>query len=102
MTRLKISHLRTHLREAIERVKGGEEIEIVQNGVPVAVLVHPDRLRPRVVTPNTRAAEALMAEYQAAKERIRREGLKLPEQGLSPERAEELVQDIYRQRQAGK
>jgi prevent-host-death family protein len=64
MVRLNITHLRTHLREAIEQVRAGEDIEIVQNGVVVAALVGPERLRPRIVTPNTRAAEALVTQMR--------------------------------------
>lgn len=101
MTRLSITQLRQNLREAVEQVKAGEEIEIVQNGVVVAALVHPERLRPRVVTPNTVAAHALTAQLEAARSRVRQGGLKLSGEGIRPERAEELVQDVYRQRAEG-
>ncbi|BDP41463.1 hypothetical protein DAETH_14320 [Deinococcus aetherius] len=98
MTRLNISQLRQNLREAVEQVKAGEEIEVVQNGVVVAALVHPERLRSRVVTPNTVAVNALSAQLEAARNRVRQNGLRLSGEGIRPERAEELVQDVDRQR----
>jgi len=51
MTRLTITHVRTHLREVIEQMRVGEDIKIIQKRVPVAVPTHLQRLPPRVVTP---------------------------------------------------
>ncbi|WP_343216485.1 type II toxin-antitoxin system prevent-host-death family antitoxin [Deinococcus aestuarii] len=96
-----MSQLRQNLREAVEQVKAGKEIEIVQNGVIVAALVHPERLRPRVMTPNIAAADALAVQLEAARNRVRRDGLKLCSEGTHPERAEELIQDVDQQRVAG-
>lgn len=102
MTRLNISHVRTHLREVIEQVQSGEDVEIVQNGLAVAVLVHPDRLRPRVVTPNTLRARELAAQLEATRASVAA-GQPLPPLGtIKAERAEELAHDLDRQRQEGK
>ena len=102
MTRLNISHVRTHLREVIEQVRAGEDVEIIQNGLPVAVLVHPDRLRPRVVTPNTLRARELASQLEAARACVAA-GQPLPPLGtIRAERAEELARERGRERQEGK
>ncbi|AFZ67470.1 type II toxin-antitoxin system Phd/YefM family antitoxin [Deinococcus peraridilitoris] len=94
MTQLTASEVRTHLRQVLERVQQGEEIEITQNGRVVATLVHPERLHRRVHTPNTAAAQQLLAGLRAD-----REGVPPPDTtSLSADYAEELVQDIRRQR----
>lgn len=83
------------MRQAIEKVKAGEEVEITQNGEVVAVWVHPSRRRPMVRTPSTVAAERLHEEL----ERLRREKPPLDEAtGLSVERTQELVDAIRAQR----
>lgn len=93
MTRLNITHVRTHLREVIEQVQAGEDIEIVQNGVAVAVITHPERLCPRVVTPNVLKAQELAA--QLAEARARLEAGESPALGtLTPERAAEYLQEL--------
>lgn len=99
MTQLNITDLRTHLRKAIEQVRAGEDIEIVQNGVVVAALVSPERLRPRIVTPNTRRAEALIKEMQAHRQMI----LANPEEPLGTLSAESvtgLLEELSRHREA--
>lgn len=93
MTRLNITHVRTHLREVIEQVQAGEDIEIIQNGVPVAVITHPERLRPRVVTPNTIKAQELAAQMAEARSRLEA-GKSVPLATLTPERAEEYLQEL--------
>jgi antitoxin (DNA-binding transcriptional repressor) of toxin-antitoxin stability system len=100
MTRLNITHVRTHLREVIEQVQAGEDIEIVQNGVSVAVITHPQRLRPRVVTLNTIKAQELAAQMAEARARLQA-GEPLSPEGLSPERAEEYLQELRWHREEG-
>lgn len=78
------------MRQAIEKVKAGEEVEITQNGEVVAVWVHPSRRRPMVRTPSTVAAERLHEEL----ERSRRTKPPLASPGISAERAEELIREI--------
>lgn len=97
MERMTVSQARAQMREAIEKVKAGEEIEITQNGEVVAVWVHPSRRRPMVRTPSTVAAEKL----HEALERARRERRPLATPGLSAERAEELVRQIRAERDEG-
>ena len=94
MLTLSVTEARARLREALERVKDGEEIKLSQNGQVVAVLVHPDKLRARVRTPNTLAAEDRLEALRA----LRGAPLKRPRQGLSPERAEALVQALHEDR----
>ena len=86
-----VTEARARLREALERVKAGEEVELSQNGQVIAVLVHPDKLRPRVRTANTIAAEALLLSLeQARNQRVTA--------SLSAEAAQDLVSEVRRQR----
>jgi prevent-host-death family protein len=57
MLTMTVTEARARLREALERVRNGEDIELSQNGQVVAVIVHPDKLRTPVRTPNTLAAQ---------------------------------------------
>lgn len=84
------------MKDVIERVKRGEEIEITQNGEVVAAMLHPSKLKVRIRTPNTVAAEKLMAEMRRMKDEP------LPEfgEGMSLERAEEMIQKIRAERDA--
>ena len=102
MTQLNITDLRTHLRKAIEQVRAGEDIEIVQNGVVVAALVSPERLRPRIVTPNTRAAEALVKEMRQQRAALLASEAPLPPLGtLSPQQAASLLEEVKWHREHG-
>lgn len=82
------------MREAIEKVKAGEEVEITQNGEVVAVWVHPSRRRPMVRTPSTVAAERLHEELES----LRKERRPLATPGISAQRAQELVDAIRAER----
>jgi prevent-host-death family protein len=102
MTQLNITDLRTHLRRAIEQVRAGEDIEIVQNGVVVAALVSPERLRPRIVTPNTRAAEALVKEMRKQRAALLASEAPLPPLGtLSLQQAASLLEEVKWHREHG-
>lgn len=90
MTTLTVTEVRAHLKDVIERVKRGEEVHITQNGEVVAVWLHPTRVRQRVRTPHTVAADELAEELEA----LRRARPRLPEPGLSAAYAEALVGEI--------
>jgi prevent-host-death family protein len=90
MAKVTVSQLRAHMREALERVGRGEELEVTQHGQVVAVLVHPAKRRPIVRTPSTIAAKKLHEEL----ERLRRNPPPLPSPGISREFAEELIVEI--------
>ena len=94
MTTISVSEMRSNLREVLERVKQGEEVHVTQNGEIVAALLHPDRLKWRVRTPHTLAAERLLAEFD--------EPLPLPEASLSRDEGEALVERIRRERDEGR
>jgi prevent-host-death family protein len=93
--RVSVSEARGKLPELLARVGEGEEVTLTRHGVPVAVLVRPDALR-------ARRAEAL---FQKAEElhtmMIEARGKPLSPRGvLSAERAEELIAEIRRDRDA--
>lgn len=88
-----VTELRSQLKGVLERVKRGEEFAITQNDEVVAALLHPSKLRLRVRTPNTVAAEGLLAEM----ERFRRNP-PLLESALSPDYAEALVRQVREER----
>jgi len=84
------------MREALERVKQGEEIEITQNGEVVAVWLHPEKVRRRIRTPNTVAAQKLLEDLERGRENPERG------EGLSAERAEALVRALRAERDGDK
>jgi antitoxin (DNA-binding transcriptional repressor) of toxin-antitoxin stability system len=88
MAIMTVSEARASLPELLTRVEAGEEVTITRHGRPVAVLVRPDVLRPRaaaVIEEAARLHETLMA--------ARDEELSV-EPGLTPEWAEELINEI--------
>lgn len=97
MARLTVTEARAQMREAIEKVKAGEEVEITQNGEVVAVWVHPSTRRPVVRTPATVAAARLHDEL----ERARKSPLPTIKAGLNVERAEAWVREIRADRDRG-
>jgi antitoxin (DNA-binding transcriptional repressor) of toxin-antitoxin stability system len=83
-----VSEARASLPELLTRVEAGEEVTITRHGRPVAVVVRPDVLRPRatvVIEEAARLHEMLMA--------ARDDDLSAGP-GLTPERAEELINEI--------
>jgi antitoxin (DNA-binding transcriptional repressor) of toxin-antitoxin stability system len=85
---LTVSQARASLPELLTRVEEGEEVTITRHGRAVAVLVRPDVLRARahVVIEDALRIHELLAGAAAAA---------LPsEQGLTEERAEELIAGI--------
>jgi antitoxin (DNA-binding transcriptional repressor) of toxin-antitoxin stability system len=85
---LTVSQARASLPELLTRVEEGEEVTITRHGRAVAVLVRPDVLRARahVVIDDAVRIHELLAGAGAA-------GLPA-EQGISEERAEELIAEI--------
>jgi prevent-host-death family protein len=93
MLNVTVTEARARMREVLEHVKAGEEVEFSQNGQVVAVLVHPSRLRRPIRTPNTLASEQLMANFN----RLKKEK---PQQShnLQPGRADQLVKELRLER----
>lgn len=92
--RMTVSQARAQMREALDKVKAGEEVEITQNGEVVAVWVHPSTRKPIVRTANTLTAERL----HETLERTRRERPLVATPGISAKRAEELVEALRDER----
>lgn len=82
------------MREALERVKRGEEIQLTQNGEVVAVWLHPSKLRQRVRTPHTLAAERLREQLEQDRRNPPQRG-----DGITAERAEEMIRDVRAERE---
>lgn len=106
MAMMTISEARAALPEVLDRVAGGEEVTITRHGRPVAVVVRPDILWSRRVGGALGDAERiheLLAE--AANAPLPAEtgpaAASLPEEdGLTAERAEELIAAIRAGRDA--
>ena len=92
---MNVSEARSSMRETLQRVKDGEEIELTQNGEVVAVWIHPSKLRTRIRTENTIAAEKLLASLNSPAAQD------LPEPVLSAEEADKWVGEIRHDRDAG-
>jgi prevent-host-death family protein len=88
MVTLNVSQARASLPELLTRVEDGEEVTITRHGRPVAVLVRPDSVRSRanVIIEDAGRVHDLLAAAAASD---------LPtDQGLTRERAEELISEI--------
>ncbi|MGB3412471.1 MAG: type II toxin-antitoxin system Phd/YefM family antitoxin [Microthrixaceae bacterium] len=89
MTSINVSAAPAELPKLIDAVIRGEEVTLTRHGMPVAVLVRPDRLR-------SRRAEAALADA-AEIGRLVATGRTQPLSnggGLAPGRADELVAEI--------
>jgi prevent-host-death family protein len=93
MLNVTVTEARARMREVLEHVKAGEEVEFSQNGQVVAVLVHPSRLRRPTRTPNTLASEQLMANFN----RLKQEKLQSPA-SLKTGRADKPVKELRLER----
>jgi prevent-host-death family protein len=93
MLSVTVTQARARMREVLAHVKAGEEVEFSQNGQVVAVLVHPSRLHRPTRTPNTLAAEQLMATFNRLKQ-------DKPQRlnSLQPGRSDELVKELQLER----
>ena len=94
MTTVSVSELRANLKTVLESVKRGEEVRVTQNGEVVAAVLHPDALQWRVKTPNTLAAERLLATFDVPTE--------LPEPTLSRAEGDAFVTELRQARDAGR
>lgn len=92
---MNVSEARSSMREALQRVKDGEEIELTQNGEVVAIWIHPSKLRTRIRTENTIAAEKLLTTLNSPASKD------LPEPVLSTEEADKWIEEIRKDRDTG-
>lgn len=90
-----ITEARASLPAVLDRVIEGDEITITRNGRPVAVMIHPDRLRHR-------RAASIFEEAQRLRERVEAAGRRplSDMKGLAPGRADELVAQLRADRDA--
>jgi prevent-host-death family protein len=95
MATMTASEARAALPEVLNRVEEGEEVVITRHGHAVAVVVRPDLLRSRRVTP-TAANAARIRELLS----LARATELPPAPGLTAERAEQLIAEIRASRQA--
>lgn len=93
MTTVSASEARQTLPAQLDRVEAGEQVRITRHGRVVAVLVSPDALRSPRAAAAWAAADAIGARLEAARRRPLTPG-------ISVERADELVQEVYADRQA--
>lgn len=93
MLNVTVTEARARLREVLEHVKAGEEVEFSQNGQVVAVLVHPSRLRRSTRTPNTLASEQLMASLNRLKQEKTQSSA-----SLKTGRADKVVEELRLER----
>lgn len=91
---MSVSEARAALPRVLDLVIGGEEITITRHGQPVAVVVRPDALRARRAGDLLDDADAL---HQLLASHRRRP---LPEHGIDEARAQELLAELGRSRQA--
>ena len=93
-----VTEARARLREALEHVKEGQEVELSQNGQVIAVIVHPSKLHSRVRTTNTLAADAFLENLKRAKAENAGTQRRTIKPVLSAERGADLEQDLRQQR----
>lgn len=93
MATIGVTELRANLRDVLDRVKRGEEVIVTQNDEVVAAMLHPSKLRMRIRTPNTEAADALLERLRAASRTGGERG-----DGMTPERTESMIRDLSGER----
>jgi prevent-host-death family protein len=93
MTTISVSEARAHLPDLLTQVSGEQEITITRHGLAVAVLIAPEPLRRRKNLQLVREAAALRDLVDAA-----RSALISPVEAMTPQRAEELIEDLRRGR----
>lgn len=83
-----VSEARAALPSILDRVSAGDEVTITRHGRAVAVVVRPDSLRARRIG-------SVLVEAGKVRRLLDHAGASaIPAEGLSPERAEELVADV--------
>ena len=98
MLTMTVTEARARMREALEHVKEGYEVELSQNGQVIAVIVHPSKLHSRVRTNNTLAAGVLLENLKHAKAQNASPERRTIKPVLSAERGADLEQDVRQQR----
>ena len=98
MLTMTVTEARARMREALEHVKEGHEVELSQNGQVIAVIVHPSKLHSRLRTANTLAAGVLLENLKRAKTISNGAGRRTIKPVLSSERGADLEQDVRQQR----
>jgi prevent-host-death family protein len=98
MMTMTVTEARARMREALEHVKEGQEVELSQNGQVIAVIVHPSKLHSRVRTTNTLAADAFLENLKRAKAQKAGTQRRTIKPVLSPERGADLERDVRQQR----
>jgi prevent-host-death family protein len=98
MITMTVTEARARMREALEHVKEGQEVELSQNGQVVAVIVHPSKLQSRVRTTNTLAADAFLENLKRTKAQNAGMERRTIKPVLSAERGADLEQDVRQQR----
>ena len=88
MSTLTVTEARAALPDLLDRVTGGEEITITRHGRPVAIVLRPDAVRSRRASGTIEHAQRIGEMLSAARERP------VPAQGVSDERAEQLVSAV--------
>ena len=99
MLTMTVTEARARMREALEHVKEGQEVELSQNGQVIAVIVHPSKLHSRVRTNNTLAAGVLLENLKRAKTLNAGGQRRTIKPVLSAERGADLEQDVRQQRE---
>ena len=94
---MSVAEAGNRIREAVELVKQGKEVELIENGEVVAVWVSPSKFRKEVKTSNITVSENLQTEL----EQFRKNLLPLPEGSLSLEQAESLINEVRSSRDIG-
>jgi antitoxin (DNA-binding transcriptional repressor) of toxin-antitoxin stability system len=94
MSTLTVSEARAALPELLSRVEDGEEITITRHGRAVAVMVRPDVLRARRAERVLADADEIHHLLSSARSMPLRSG-----EGLTAERADELIADFRTGRQ---
>ena len=87
---MSVTEAGNRIREAVELVKQGKEVELTENGEVVAVWVSPSKFRKEIKTSNITVSENLQTEL----EKLRKNLLPLPEGSLSLEQAESLINEV--------
>ena len=98
MLTMTVTEARARMREALEHVKEGYEVELSQNGQVIAVIVHPSKLHSRLRTANTLAAGVLLENLKRAKAISNGVGPRTIKPVLSAEHGADLEQDVRQQR----
>lgn len=96
MSSVTITEARASLAQLVDRVAAGEEITITRHGLPVAVLVRPDTLHVRRISPDVEAMADMIGDLI---DNGRREPLRPLQSTLTSEDADRWVEELHADRQ---